>query len=57
MMINEAKGTFGMFSQVGKRTAGSFNIFSKQEDLMNEFSNKINNAQPKEKKVIYYIHF
>jgi len=56
-MINEAKGTFGMFSQVGKRTAGSFNIFSKQEDLMNEFSNKINNAQPKEKKVIYYIHF
>ncbi len=48
MMVNEQKGSYGMFSQAGKRTGGHFNMLVRKEELM-EYPNSNQHLQNKNK--------
>jgi hypothetical protein len=57
-MINDAKGSDGMFSTVGKRSSEKFHILSKKDEIMSGVTKKIKIKDifnPDENKVNYSI--
>jgi len=40
-MLNDAKGSEGMFSQVGKRSSEKYHILSKKEEIMSGLTKRI----------------